>query len=119
MNESAFTKLRITKGVNDGMKAVLEKARSNASISQFAEELLIEACESIMDSTPPTLMPTVVKLRMRLGLPITPGLNPLLDRAVKYTTADECATERLSVLRVAEEARASEQAAKKPLKKRC
>lgn len=81
MDESPFTKLRITKVVNDGMKDVLARTRSNASISQFAEELLLEACESILANSLPTLMPTVVKLRMRLGLSITGEMNPLLERA--------------------------------------
>lgn len=127
MDETGFTKLRITKGVNESMKDVLEQARRSGSIAQLAEDLLLEACESIVSPGFPTLLPTVVQMRMRIGLPITPNSNPLIDRdssrggpqlfdpqPVRYGQNE---TERVENLRVAEDAHQAKAAEKKPKRK--
>lgn len=73
MDETSFTKLRITKGVNDGLKDLKREGRLSSSVAQLAEDFLLEAIEaSTSQQCPPTLLPTVLKVRARLHLPIVP-----------------------------------------------
>jgi hypothetical protein len=86
----------------------------NWSPNAFAEQCVVAVLDMIEDESLRTVPDMVVMLDAKRN-----RSRPALGGAVKHTTADECATERLSVLRVAEEARASEAQSKKPLKKRC
>jgi hypothetical protein len=110
---STYLNLRIASAVGDRLKP--HAAALNWSPNAFAEQCVVAVLDMIEDESLRTVPDMVVMLDAKRN-----RSRPALGGAVKCPAADEeSATERLSVLRVAEEARASEQAAKKPLKKRC
>lgn len=94
MDESGYIKLRITKGVNAALADLIKTTRSKTSISLLAEEFLQEAIDACTQAAAPIqMLPTVLKMRARMGLPI--GL-PL--PMIRYAEPDEGAHS----LRVAE-----------------
>jgi hypothetical protein len=109
---STYLNLRIASAVGDRLKP--HASALNWSPNAFAEQCVVAVLDMIEDESLRTVPDMVVMLDAKRN-----RSRPALGGAVKHTTADECATERLSVLRVAEEARASEAQSKKPLKKRC
>lgn len=86
MADNGLTKITVTKGVNEALKDVLAQARSKISIVSFAEDLLQESIDAMTQPSAPTMtLPTVLKMRARMGLPIwTP---PTME--VTYPDADD------------------------------
>jgi hypothetical protein len=109
---STYLNLRIASAVGDRLKP--HAAALNWSPNAFAEQCVVAVLDMIEDESLRTVPDMVVMLDAKRN-----RNRPALGGAVKYPAADECATERLRVLRVAEEARASEAQSKKSLRKRC
>jgi len=109
---SSYLSLRIASAIGDRLKPHAEAL--NWSANAFTEQCVVAVLEMIEDESLRTVPDMVVMLDAKRN-----RSRPALGGAVKYPTADEESdNERLRVLRVAEEARAGEQAAKKSLKKR-
>lgn len=109
---SSYLNLRIASAVGDRLKP--HAAALNWSPNAFAEQCVVAVLDMIEDESLRTVPDMVVMLDAKRN-----RSRPTLGGAVKYPHADaESASERLRVLYAAEEARASEALAKKPLRKR-
>ena len=108
---SSYLNLRIAIAVGDRLKPHAEAL--NWSPNAFAEQCVVAVLNMIENEASRLVPDMVVMLDAKRN-----RNRPALGGAVKCQDADqESETERLRVLRVAEEARAGERAAKKPLKK--
>ena len=109
---SSYLNLRIASAVGDRLKP--HAAALNWSPNAFAEQCVVAVLDMIEDESLRTVPDMVVMLDAKRN-----RSRPSLGGAVKYPTGDEeSSAERLGVLRVAEEARAGEASAKKPVRKR-
>lgn len=65
--KSNSTKLTVTKDVVERVRNLLKIEKIDLSITQFAEHILLEACDAVESTAAPSQLPTVTWIRQKSG----------------------------------------------------